>query len=124
MGNYGTIITISQNSIAHSGQQSTAEQFITCHLVSSRDDPPCHKAEDIGDGPLVSARYGWQPPPPPPQHALVPSLVLLLLDQEHLIIQISGSLTVPITPMSSLGGNMGLKGKSQQSSKSFRSLVI
>lgn len=61
MGNYGTIITIRQNSIAHSGQQSTAEQFITCHLVSSRDDPPCHKAEDTGDGPLVSARYGWQP---------------------------------------------------------------
>lgn len=91
MGNYGTIIIIHQNSIEHSGQQSTAKQFITCDLFSSSDDPPCHTVEDTGDGALVSARLGWQLPPA--QHALVPSPVLLLLDQEHLIIQISGSLS-------------------------------
>lgn len=65
MGNYGTIIIIHQNSIEHSGQQSTAKQCITCDLFSSIDDPPCHKVEDTGDGALVSARLGWQPPPPP-----------------------------------------------------------
>lgn len=47
--------------------------------------------------------------PASPQHALVPSPVLLLLDQEHLIIQISGSLIVQLLQFSLWGEIQDLK---------------
>lgn len=88
--NYGTII-IHWKCTALSGQQSAAQPSITYDLFGSSDNPLGHRWRSLGCGPLVRGRSGWHTH----QCVLLPSSVPVLLDQEYLTIQISGSFNRP-----------------------------